>query len=558
MGEGATELTDSRLEAGWSELGAGRWNAAFELFEGAVATAPTPEGFEGLSWAAWWLDREPAVFEARGAAFRLYQARDDDLGAARMAIWLACDQLDFRGAVSVASGWLARARRLLEDHEPAPEHGWLAFFEGYFARAGGDDEVASDRAAAAAAYGRTLGVPDLEMLGLALEGVTLVSSAQLAAGMRCLDEAAATALEGNATIPISGAWACCFLVSACSEVRDYARAAEWCAQIAEFADHYGSRYMLAFCRAEYGAIHLWQGHWRDAESELDASVKDFEQSRPAMAGAAIAWLAELRRRQGRADEATAMLDRVGPSARSQLCKARLALDRGDAFEAAELGERLLRQVPADRSAARLPGLELLIRARIALGELSKADAALEALRVIQEQIGTAPLRASSELAEGMIAAAREEHDRARLLLEDAVDRFERCGGPYEAASARVELAASLLALGRGHAARAEASEARRRLLELGAARDADRARRILDAAGARGSGSDPAITPREREVLGLLSEGLTNRLIAERLGVSEHTIHRHVTNILRKLDLPSRAGAAAHAVRHGLHEPPPG
>ena len=53
----------------------------------------------------------------------------------------------------------------------------------------------------------------------------------------------------------------------------------------------------------------------------------------------------------------------------------------------------------------------------------------------------------------------------------------------------------------------------------------------------------------------LLAEGLTNRQIAERLVVSEHTVHRHVTNILRKLDLPSRTAAAAHAVRAGLLEP---
>jgi DNA-binding NarL/FixJ family response regulator len=49
----------------------------------------------------------------------------------------------------------------------------------------------------------------------------------------------------------------------------------------------------------------------------------------------------------------------------------------------------------------------------------------------------------------------------------------------------------------------------------------------------------------------LLAEGLTNRQVAERLVVSEHTVHRHVTNILRKLGLPSRAAAAAFAVRSG-------
>ena len=46
-------------------------------------------------------------------------------------------------------------------------------------------------------------------------------------------------------------------------------------------------------------------------------------------------------------------------------------------------------------------------------------------------------------------------------------------------------------------------------------------------------------------MLALVAGGATNRRVAERLVLSEHTVHRHVANILRKLDLPSRAAAAA-------------
>ena len=53
------------------------------------------------------------------------------------------------------------------------------------------------------------------------------------------------------------------------------------------------------------------------------------------------------------------------------------------------------------------------------------------------------------------------------------------------------------------------------------------------------------LSSREREVLALVAEGLSNVGIAAELGLSEHTVKRHVANILTKLDLPTRAAAAA-------------
>ena len=60
------------------------------------------------------------------------------------------------------------------------------------------------------------------------------------------------------------------------------------------------------------------------------------------------------------------------------------------------------------------------------------------------------------------------------------------------------------------------------------------------------------LTNREREVLSLLATGRTDRKIAESLTISPRTVNRHMSNIFEKLEVPSRAAAAAHAVRSGL------
>ena len=380
---------------------------------------------------------------------------------------------------------------------------------------------ASSRAQAAEA-GRRFDVADLEMLGLALEGAALVACAQVDEGMRCLDEATATALAGEATIPISGAWACCFLVTACTAVLDYERAFEWCDRIAEFAERYGSRYMLAFCRAEYGAVHLWRGRWTDAEEMLEASVEDFSRSRPAMVAGPLVGLAELRRRQARAEEAALLLDRAGPSAAAQLCRARLALDRGEARRAVELVERLLRQAPAERKLERAPALEHLVRARVAGVSSRKRARRLSPCGRSSGWSGPsrcAPPPSWSRVCSRLRAASTS--GRGRCLRTPSIasseaarrSRPRRRGSSWPRASPRwVEPTP----------AEREATTALERLLELGAMAEAERARRLLELSRSRRWRWPriAGVTRREREVLALLAEGLTNRQIAERLVVS--------------------------------------
>lgn len=60
------------------------------------------------------------------------------------------------------------------------------------------------------------------------------------------------------------------------------------------------------------------------------------------------------------------------------------------------------------------------------------------------------------------------------------------------------------------------------------------------------------LTPREREVLELIAEGLSNKIIALRLAISEHTAKFHVNSILDKLEADTRTDAVVRAARRGL------
>ena len=66
------------------------------------------------------------------------------------------------------------------------------------------------------------------------------------------------------------------------------------------------------------------------------------------------------------------------------------------------------------------------------------------------------------------------------------------------------------------------------------------------------AGPDVTLTPRELEVLALLAEGTSNKLIGRRLGISAHTAKYHVASLMEKLDAVSRTDAVAHAARIGV------
>ncbi|HVM43709.1 MAG TPA: helix-turn-helix transcriptional regulator [Gemmatimonadales bacterium] len=536
-------------------MASGSWEEARAHFAAALAGAERAEALEGLGLAAWWLDDGALVLDARERAYRAYRERDDALGAARMAIWLVWDYAAYRAEHAVANGWLERARRLLEGRERSSEYGWLLVREGeieiYRLH---DPQKARELAHRAAELGRALDDPGVEMIALALEGLALVTEGHVEDGMRRLDEATAAATAGEVKELHAVGVVCCWQMFACERVRDYERAAQWCIRVKEFAKRWRNLPLSAVCRSQYAGVLIWRGEWAAAEAELAAAASDLGATKPAMAGQAIARLGELRFRQGRLDEAAGLFDQGGSYPAASLGRATLMLERGAARDAAVETERLLRQLRPEDRTSRAALVELAVRARAGYGDVEDAAAHLAELERIAADVGTDPLRASAAAARGALAAARGHHKAAALCLEESADLYRKSAAPFEEGRTRLDLAAELARIGQRDRARreaAQATEALRRLGAAGAAARGDALAAELASPERRGPAAAP-LTPRQLEILRLVARGATNAEIARRLALSEHTVKRHVANLLTRLSLKSRAAAAAHAAKLGL------
>jgi ATP/maltotriose-dependent transcriptional regulator MalT len=295
--------------------------------------------------------------------------------------------------------------------------------------------------------------------------------------------------------------------------------------------------LSAVCRTQYAGVLIWGGRWSEAEAELATATRDFEQVRPPMKVQAFARLGELRLRQGRLDEAATLFEQAGSQPMARLGLAAVALERGVPEDAAADVERFLAHIGAAEQTGRAGGLELLVRAHVARGDGAGAARARDELQRIAQTIGTTALAASAALADAFVLRHAGDLGGAAGRFEQATALYERGGAPYETARAQLELAETLSAMGQHAAAQREAARARQRLEQL---------------AGATAARGKQTLTDRQVEILRLVAQGLSNPEIAARLGLSDHTVKRHVANLLTKLGLPSRAAAAAYAAKRGL------
>jgi DNA-binding CsgD family transcriptional regulator len=322
-------------------------------------------------------------------------------------------------------------------------------------------------------------------------------------------------------------------------------------------------------------LALQDGRFDDAEGKIESTVAAGLQAQPWDADASRLFaLFLLRREQDRLAELEADLRRAPreyPGYRSMHAMLLVLLcEDGRLSEARPLFEQLARDdfaaFPKDNEW--LFALVLLADAAVALEDREHAAVLYEQLLPYGHLVALAASEVSAGPVSrtlGVLATALGNYDAAEAHFDDAIMRAQQMGSPPWQAHAQHGYAALL-------AARARSGD-RRRAVQLltqtlatcddrGMIALAARVTTLLAKLGARPRQTQPAavvdasaaaaLTPREREVAGLLGEGLSNRAIAARLFVSDRTAETHVQHILNKLGFTSRAQVAAWALREEL------
>jgi DNA-binding CsgD family transcriptional regulator len=276
-----------------------------------------------------------------------------------------------------------------------------------------------------------------------------------------------------------------------------------------------------------------------------------QRAEPLVRTQALAKLAELHLVQGRIDEATRLIEGIKDHPASTFVRACICIARGELDVAAPILRRRLRDL-GDSCVDSAPLLELLVEVEIEQGDTAGATSRAQRLVAVGECSSCDIILARGKRALGRALTARARSTEAATHLECAYKLFARLELPFEAAQASLLLARALGGSDR-EAAAAEAQAALTSFQGLGAARHADAAVAYLRTVGVKTTRGTPkgsgGLTRREMEVLELLAEGLSNRELAARLCITRKTVENHVASVLSKLELNSRAGAAAYAVR---------
>jgi len=542
--------TSDELERGRQSYAKSAWAPAYESLARADEPAPlAAKDLELLATCAYMLGREDEWMRILERACNGHAEAGESRRAARCAFWIGT-HLALRGELGPATGWLGRAQRLLEREEgECVEHGYMLMPVVFQHEAEGDYDGAAATAAVAAEFGERFGDPDLFALAVHVQGDILVRHGRVREGLRLLDEAMVAVTTGELSPVVTGI-VYCSVILACEEVYELRRAKDWTAALTRWCEQQPD--LLAFtgrCLVHRAQLLQLQGAWPDALAEAQRAGRRFAKAmNQAAAAKGLCLEGEVHRLRGElaeADEAYRRASQLGLEPQPGLALLRLAQGNRDAAAAAirrvvgETTDRL-------RRASLLPAYAEIM---LAAGEVDEARSACRQLEEIAAECDSDMLRAMLAHARGAVELAAGDASAALVSLRQAAQAWQELDAPYEAARSRVFVGRACRALGDEEAFVLELEAARGVFEALGAAPA------VAEVDALAGGAEGPAthgLTARELEVLRLLASGKSNREIASALVISEHTVARHVQNIFRKLDVPSRTAAGAFAFEHNL------
>lgn len=552
------------VQQGREAYGRQAWSEAYRLLSLANELAPleVPD-LELLAVSAYLTGNDAIGNDLWVRGYNECLRQHDIPRAARCVFWLALDLL-VTGEIARAGGWLTRALRLLDDREyDCPERGLVLVLIGRLHAIRGEAQLAYTFARQAAEISDRFGDPDLKAFSGLILGQTKVRIGEVAEAATLFDELIISVTVDNVS-PITVGVLYCAVIEACHHIYDIERAREWTAALSRWCTSQTD--LVPFrgqCIVHRAELMRLSGAWSQALSEAEHACAWFtsvaskrgagpgDDDLPVFkypVGAAFYELAEIHRARGdftRAEDAYRQASRYGKSPEPGLALLRMAQGKLKSAEAAI--RRLLGE--SQGSLARAHVLSAAVDILIAVRDLPAARTAADELAAMDAASGTAFLRALSAQATGSVLLAEGDAHQALVTLRVAWMTWQELEAPHAAGRVRVLLGLACRKLGDDDAAELEWDAARRVFERLAARPDLARLNSLIRTEAGRDSG---ALTPRERQVLERIAAGKTNRIIARELAISERTVDRHVSNILMKLELPSRSAATAYAYERGL------
>ncbi len=240
--------------------------------------------------------------------------------------------------------------------------------------------------------------------------------------------------------------------------------------------------------------------------------------------------------------------------RALMVKGLLSLSEGQAGEASgHLAEAIALLVDMGiTEPGAFPVLPDAIEASARSGDVERAESWLSLLDASAQPQGGAWAGAAADRGRGVILVSAGRPEEAVAPLRRSMEAFDRLGFRPDAARSLLLLGQALLRGGHRTAAADALADARERFASMGAASWEQRALDELErSAPGRGSGE---LTPTERQIAGLVAEGMQNRQIAQAMFVSVATVEAHLTRIYRKLQIRSRAELTRLVIERGLIE----